>query len=213
MTHSLPYGLNDTFLWSEELGRGWHTRPAMRYEGQYFAHYQKLDATHMGELLTKARLELVRKYADATRVVDVGIGGGRFVEESGGFGFDVCDDAVEWLKAGNRWLNPYDSTYPGTKSWVYAASCWDSLEHIPEPEKLLAHVSNWLFVSMPVYDDMADVLQSKHYKPGEHLHYFTAVGFINWCAQQGFECVEINHAESELGRDGIASFVFKRVAG
>lgn len=209
MTQSLPTGLTDTFLWSEELGRGWHTRPAMRYEGQYFAHYQKLDATPMGGLLTKARLELVRKYCDSCDTVDIGIGGGRYVLESGGKGFDVCDDAVEWLQVGGRYRDPYDKCYGPVK----AITCWDSLEHIPEPEKLLAQVEKWLFVSMPVYDDMTDVLQSKHYKPGEHLHYFTAVGFINWCAQQGFECVEINHAESELGRDGIASFAFKRVAG
>lgn len=210
MTHSLPYGLNDTFLWSEELGRGWHTRPAMRYEGQYFAHYQKLDATHMGELLTKARLELVRKYTDPTQGIDIGIGGGRYVEESWSGGYDVCHDAVEWLHTKGAYRNPYEDNSTGP---VRHVTCWDSLEHIPEPEKLLAKVTGWLFVSMPVYDDMADVLQSKHYKPGEHLHYFTAVGFINWCAQQGFECVEINHAESELGRDGIASFAFKRVAG
>ena len=204
MTQSLPTGLNDTFLWSEELGRGWHTRPAMRYEGQYFAHYQKLDATHMGGLLTKARLDLVRKYMNPRMVVDVGIGGGRFQCEADCLGYDVCEDAVAWL--GDDYKDPYETA-------VQAVTCWDSLEHIPEPEKLLAQVQEWLFVSMPVYDDMADVLQSKHYKPGEHLHYFTAVGFINWCAQQGFECVEINHAESELGRDGIASFAFKRVAG
>ncbi|MNG41039.1 hypothetical protein D3C84_1299630 [compost metagenome] len=59
---------------------------------------------------------------------------------------------------------------------------------------------------------MADVLQSKHYKPGEHLHYWTLPGFVNWCEAQGFELQEANHAESELGREGITSFAFKRTA-
>lgn len=205
MTQSLPSGLTDTLLWSEERGQGFHTRPAMRYEGQYFAHYQKLDATHMGGLLTKARLELVSKFMNPRDVVDIGIGGGRFKTEAGCRGFDVCDDAIEWLKDSGRYHDPYAAP-------VEAITCWDSLEHIPEPEKLLAKVNDWLFVSMPIYDDMADVLQSKHYKPGEHIHYFSLQGFIRWCGEHGFECIEVNWAETELGREGIASFAFKRVA-
>ncbi|MGY2429614.1 methyltransferase domain-containing protein [Pseudomonas tolaasii] len=204
MTQNLPNGLTDTLLWSEEKGRGWHTRPAMLYSGDYFAHYQKLDALPMGALLTKARLELVRKYTDPSRSVDIGIGGGRYVKESGGSGYDVCADAVAWLKDCGRYLDPY--AVP-----VDAIACWDSLEHIPEPEKLLAQVKSWLFVSMPIYDDLADLLQSKHYKPGEHLHYWTFAGFVKWAEDQGFQLMEMNHAETELGREGITSFAFKRI--
>ena len=204
MTQSLPTGLTDTFLWSEELGRGWHTRPAMRYEGQYFAHYQKLDATHMGELLTKARLDLVRKYMNPRHVVDIGIGGGRFKTEAGCRGFDVCDDANDWL--GVDYLNPYHTT-------VKAVTCWDSLEHIPDPALLLKQVKEWLFVSLPICESRDEWATSKHYKPGEHVHYFTQQGFLRWCAEQGFECVEMNRVESDLGREGIMSFAFKRVAG
>ena len=204
MTLSLPRGLTDTLLWSEELGRGFHTRPAMRYEGQYFAHYQKLDATPMGGLLTKARLELVEKYVQPNQTLDIGIGGGRYVQESGGYGFDVCDDAI-------RWLHDHKLFRDIEFTWPYV-TCWDSLEHVPDPEHMLSKITDWLFVSMPIYNDMADVLQSKHYKPGEHLHYWTLPGFVNWCEAQGFELQEANHAESELGREGITSFAFKRVS-
>lgn len=204
MAPSLPTGLINSFLWCEEKGYGWHSAPPMQYDGAYFAHYQELDATPMGEALTKARLELVRKFTDPSWGVDIGIGGGRYVKESGGFGFDVCTEAVKWLS--EEYIDPYWCPVPHV-------TCWDSLEHIPEPEKLLAQVRDWLFVSMPIYDNLADVLQSKHYKPGEHLHYWTLQGFIAWCAEQGFECVEINHAETELGREGITSFAFKRVSG
>lgn len=211
MTHSLPVGLTDCLLWSPEKGYGWHSRPAMLYSGDYFAHYQKLDATQMGGLLTHARLELVSKYCHPSNTTDIGIGGGRYVLESSGTGYDVCEDAVKWLKEGDealldRYRDPYEKS-------VYAATCWDSLEHIPEPEKLLAQVEKWLFVSLPVFEDADDVLSSKHYKPGEHLWYFSPTGFINWCAEQGFECVEMNRVESDLGREGIMSFAFKRVAG
>lgn len=204
MTQSLPVGLTDTFVWSDQKGYGFHTRPAMLYTGDYFEHYQKLDATPMGGLLTKARCELVDKYMPDHYAVDIGIGGGRFVTEHGGDGYDVCEAAVKWL--GDNFVDPY-------KTSIYAATCWDSLEHIPEPEKLLAQVEKWLFVSLPVCDTQEQWLSSKHMKPGEHLHFWSAAGFINWCAEQGFECVEMNRVESDLGREGIMSFAFKRVAG
>lgn len=204
MTQSLPTGLTDTFLWSEELGRGWHTRPAMRYEGQYFAHYQKLDATPMGTLLTKARCDLVDKYIPDHYAVDIGIGGGRFVTEHGGDGYDVCEEAIKWL--GDNFVDPY-------KTSIYAATCWDSLEHIPDPALLLKQVEAWLFVSLPICESREEWAASKHFKPGEHVHYFTRDGFLRWCAEQGFECVEMNRVESDLGREGIMSFAFKRVAG
>lgn len=204
MQQTLPAGLNNTFLWSEELGYGWHTAPAMNYDSGYFAHYQKLDATPMGAALTKARIELVSKYTTPSYGCDIGIGGGRYVSESNGFGFDVCADAVNWLMDNGRLAEQ--------QYGLQVATCWDSLEHIPEPEKLLARVREWLFVSMPIYRDMQDVLASKHYKPGEHLHYWTLAGFIAWCERQGFEVQEINHAEDELGREGITSFAFRRVA-
>jgi hypothetical protein len=202
----LPTGLINSFLWCEAKGYGWHSAPPMQYSGAYFAHYQKLDDSEMGDALTKARLELVEKYTKASLGVDIGIGGGRYVKESWGEGYDVSGEAVAWLKANSAYADPYLNTVPHV-------TCWDSLEHIPEPEKLLAQVKEWLFVSMPIYDSMEDVLQSKHYKPGEHLHYWTLQGFVAWCTEQGFECVEINHAETELGRKGITSFAFKRVSG
>lgn len=204
MTHALPPGLTDCLLWSEELGMGYHPRPPMDYSGAYFEKYQQLDATPMGAALTRARVELVRKYT-AGVVVDIGIGGGRFIMECDALGYDVSQEAKEFLSQECRFFDPYRHPVP-------AITCWDSLEHIPDPEALLAAVSEWLFVSMPIYESQADCLASKHYKPGEHLWYWTLPGFVAWCERQGFELIEINQAESELGREGITSFAFRRVA-
>ncbi|WP_339521737.1 methyltransferase domain-containing protein [Pseudomonas sp. EA_35y_Pfl2_R111] len=202
MTSALPNGLTDCLLWSEELGMGYHPRPPMDYSGPYFEKYQALDATPMGAALTAARVAMVKRHY-AGGVVDVGIGGGRFVLDADGWGYDVNAEAVTWLKSGDRFFDIYAH---GTE----AISCWDSLEHIPEPEKLLGQVGEWVFVSMPIYYGLSDCLTSKHYKPGEHLWYWTQSGLIAWFARQGFGCVEINKRESELGRDGITSFAFRR---
>lgn len=204
MTASLPNGLTDCLLWSEELGMGFHPRPPMDYSGPYFEKYQALDATPMGTALTTARVDMVRRHFDG-EVLDVGIGGGRFVVESGGKGFDVNEDAVRWLKSRNAYADPYKG--------VAAITCWDSLEHVPDPEALVRSVGEWVFVSMPVYKDQADCLKSKHFKPGEHLHYWSVRGLVGWFAKMNFGCVEINERESELGREGITSFAFRRFHG
>ncbi|MFG4006285.1 methyltransferase domain-containing protein [Pseudomonas aeruginosa] len=204
MTASLPHGLTDCLLWSDELGMGFHPRPPMDYSGPYFEKYQALDATPMGAALTAARVDMVRRHFDG-EVLDVGIGGGRFVIESGGKGFDVNEEAVQWLKSRNAYADPYKG--------VAAITCWDSLEHVPDPEALVRSVGEWVFVSMPVYKDQTDCLKSKHFKPGEHLHYWSVRGLIGWFAKMNFGCVEINERESDLGREGITSFAFRRFHG
>lgn len=205
MQSALPPGLADCLLWSAELGMGYHPRKPMDYSGPYFEKYQSMDATPIGGALTKARVRMVRRHHGGD-LIDIGIGGGRFLEESGAFGFDVNADAVRWLKERGRFLDPYAGKIP-------AITCWDSLEHIPNPEGLLAQVVDWVFVSMPIYQDQADCLASKHFKLGEHLWYWTQNGLISWFARLGFGCVEINQEESDIGREGITSFAFRRFHG
>lgn len=202
MTSVLPTGLTDCLLWSDELGRGFHPRPPMDYSGPYFEKYQQLDATEMGAALTRARVEFVRRHTGLPPV-DIGIGGGRFATEADGWGYDVNAEAVDWLCRQGRFFDIY-------AHHAEVITCWDSLEHIPEPERLLDQAVKWVFVSMPIYRDQAHCLASKHYKPGEHLHYFTHRGLLQWFEQQDFACVEYNDIESQLGREGITSYAFRR---
>jgi hypothetical protein len=207
MQKNLPHGLTDTLLWSDELGYGWHPRQPMSYEGDYWDSYVERDASPMGKALTQARIDLVRGFMghEAHKVVDIGIGGGRFVEEMNCLGFDVNDKAIEWLDDNNRLVNPY---------WqdVDSITCWDSLEHIPDMEALLDRVRRFVFVSMPIYKDQSDCLKSKHYKPGEHIWYFTTNGLIQYMDKLGFECLLVDDRETQIGREGILSFAFRRIA-
>lgn len=206
MANSLPNGLMDSLLWSEELGIGFHPREPMDYEGPYFKKYQQLDNSKMGAALTKLRVDLVeRHYGDnGSQVIDIGIGGGRFVTQYGCWGFDVNPDAVAWLEERSALRDPYANS-------VDALAFWDSLEHIPDPESIVACARQWVFVSMPIYENAKDCLESPHYKPGEHIWYWTFDGLSRWFQRQGFEMYEANHMETEAGRRGIMSFAFKRV--
>lgn len=202
MTNALPPGLTDCLLWSEEHGMGYHPRPPMDYSGPYFAKYQALDATPMGQALTAARVAMVRRHHQG-EVVDIGIGGGRFVLEADARGFDVNGEAQSWLVKHDRWQDPYTAH-------AAALTFWDSLEHIPDPEQIVASAEQWVFVSMPIYQDSRHCLKSKHFKPGEHLWFFTDWGLIGWMDRQGFDMIERNDIESTLGREEILSYAFRR---
>lgn len=203
MLPNLPSGLTNSLLWSDELGRGWCGKELVPYDSAYWQKYLEMDDTDLGAKLTLARVDMVLSCC-LGHGIDVGIGGGRFVRESGFDGYDVNRDAVAWLKSEGRYIDPY----------LYkpeAVTCWDSLEHIPNPDLLLNSVQRWLFVSMPIYEGQVHCLKSKHYRPGEHIHYFTFDGFVSYCAGLGFQLVEHNTIESDLGREGIVSFAFRRV--
>lgn len=197
-----------SLVWLPERGVGFHPAPPIDYAGDYWAEYQRRADTDIGRALTAARVELVRAYYKGD-LVDVGIGAGSFVEArrldgSATYGCDINPHAVDWL--GERgWLwDPWQNK-------ISAASFWDSLEHIPDPAPLLANIRKWCFVSLPIFVDGDHVLASKHYKPGEHVWYFTRDGFLGFMADHGFRCVDESYVESEIGREDIMSFAFQRV--
>lgn len=189
--------------WDDKAGYGFHSAPPMSYTGDYFAKYQEMDDTPMGEALTDARVEMVDDHYQGENIIDVGIGGGRFASLMMCNGYDVNPSAVKWLKDQGMFRDPYQ-----TKAEVL--TFWDSLEHIPDPAEIVRQARKWVFVSMPIYRDEEHCLASKHFKPGEHLHYWTHDGLIDWFARQGFVLVDHNSFESDLGREGIKSYAFKR---
>lgn len=186
----------------------------INYDTEYFERYQDMDQTDMGARLTDARVAMVLRHADSfSRNVDVGIGGGRFVfdlarTDIASFGHDINHDAIDWLKDRNGHLDPFEDHCA-----VQSMTFWDSLEHMTrvDAEEILQHADKWAFVSMPIYQDVEDAIKSKHFKPGEHILYFTRAGLISFMKDNGFILFEYNDAETVIGREGIESFAFRRV--
>jgi hypothetical protein len=163
-----------------------------------------LDKSRIGDLLTGARIDLVERHHRGS-VVDIGIGGGRFVAtHPNARGFDINPNAVAWLRQMDRWSDPYDSV-------MEAATFWDSLEHMHDPRPILRNVRRFCFVSLPIFWDCDHVLRSKHFKPQEHCWYFTRGGIGTFMAYQGFRMIETSLMEQACGREDIESFVFERV--
>lgn len=203
MKISLPNGYENKLIWWPELGMGYHPAPPIDYDGDYWEKYLEYDKTEMGRKLTEARCKLVRQHTHAKCLVDIGIGGGLFVRTLSCYGYDVNRKANEWLMSTNKFLDPYAKT-------VTAITCWDAIEHIPDPAALLRNVDEWVFASIPVFDSGDRVTISKHYRPGEHIWYWSHGGFIDFMDRNGFVLIDFNHDETKLGREDITSYAFKR---
>lgn len=196
----------DRLFWEKELGFGYFPVRENPYDKSYFEKYLGYAETPMGVAITRARVDLVRRYAGDEPVVDIGIGCGQFIETRGSAittGYDVNPEAIRWLLDRNLWADPYFKE-------PVNATCFDSLEHMKRPERFVELVERRLFLSIPIFEDRAHVSRSKHFRPDEHFFYFTRDGLVKWMERLDFILEEENRMETDLGREGIGTFVFKR---
>jgi hypothetical protein len=193
------------WLAKPEIGICREPTPAGLYGRKYWEEYNLRDRTEMGEVLTYARSSFVRLFHTG-QIVDIGIGGGRFVMAWGhkAMGYDVNPFALDWLAARGIFANV-------TQHPFEAMTFWDSLEHMIEWGHILANCRTWAFVSTPIYLGPEECVRSKHYKPGEHVIYFTNRGLIWFMQRHGFEMVAYDNFEVKLGREAIGTYAFRRI--
>lgn len=180
------------------------------YGPEYHVKVAAYEGSAIAEAVNRGRCALLARHLQAgAKVLDVGAGSGAFVREAcrRGFrarGFDVMPQAVERLhRAGLYGDDPAE----------FEGVCfWDVLEHMEDPAPWLRSVrpGAYAFASVPVFDDLRRIRASKHYRPGEHLYYFTATGFVRWMAAYGLQLVEASAHETAAGRESIGAFCFQR---
>lgn len=175
------------------------------YDEAYFDKCAGYEGQEIAQRINRARIALVARHFGGGKVVDIGIGSGEFIKSRPNtVGYDVNPFAIEWLKRNDLWA--------GHLEYFGAFTMWDVIEHVPDPGVYLkcVHLHAYVFASLPVFDDLYSIRSSKHYRPGEHLTYWTHEGFVNWMGLHGFLLLEENDAESQAGRESIKSFAFKR---
>lgn len=193
--------LREGILYQEDMSK------SIEYADEYFDRYKSYEGSETSKKLNLARTNITEKYC--TKILDVGIGSGEFIKSSKikVLGYDINLLAVNWLIENGIYANPFEST-PDIDGWTF----WDSLEHMTDPHSILSLVKKgqYVFISMPIFNDILDVKKSKHYKPNEHYYYFTAKGMKKYMADLYFELIEISDCETLAGRESILTFVFKR---
>lgn len=193
----------------KKLGILWQVKRSLTidYGKDYWTKYVNYEHTPISIGLNKFRCGIVEKYCSS--IIDVGIGCGEFIKKIRlpALGYDVNPIAVKWLKSRALYFDIY-KFFPK----VDGITLWDVLEHIPNPKKLIDIIplGCFVFVSLPIIKDFKKIYDFKHFRPMEHLTYFTRDGIINYFNLLGFDVVETMNNETLLGRESIDTFVFKK---
>lgn len=182
----------------------------VRYGDEYLAKFDVYDAAIEAAVNAGRCAMLARHLEPCAAVLDIGAGSGAFVGSARGagfaaVGFDVIPGAMKRLRA-----EGLDA--PCDPVGFDAVTMWDTIEHLEDPGSVLAAIrpGTHLFVSTPVFEDLRAIRESKHYRPGEHLYYWTAQGFVAWAERYRFHLLEASDHETAAGRESIGAFAFLR---
>jgi len=188
----------------------------VRYDDQYFAKVSAYEGSEIAKAVNAGRCAMIARHLPSqisttkwSSVLDVGAGTGAFIRALIAAGYQAKGyDVITRAKAALQAAGLYSDTVYGCE----AMTMWDTIEHLEEPERILKVVpkDGLLFVSVPIFADLSRIRESKHYRPGEHLYYWTRDGFIEWAALHGFRLLEESGHEVEAGREDIAAFAFRR---
>ena len=179
----------------------------MPYDQKYFDRFDRNAKTDLGRALMRARCDFVEQHYQGP-LIDIGIGSGAFIEcrerrQQKTWGYDINPAGLKWLEKRMLLVNPYFVP-------LEAMTMWDVLEHMENFCLLLANCREWLFVSLPIFRDAEHALRSKHFKPEEHCWYFSRDGLLFAMKTCGFALVSESDVETELGREDIGTFAFRR---
>lgn len=203
------YGSVDFGDLSVNFEKGWAYQTkvqTIQYDKEYWDKYVRYESNKLSPKLNLFRCNLAQKYGSS--ILDVGIGSGLFLKhlKCNKYGYDVNPIAINWLKQNKIYHDPYKNSNEKIDCFCF----WDVLEHIDHPQEILNRIKPdaYAIISMPIFKNLEYIKLSKHYRPNEHLYYFTTQGIINFMQINQFILKEISSAETELGREEILTFVF-----
>lgn len=192
--------VSSDLLWYPDLG--WGQWVPSTYTDDYHEAQRLRARTDFGSKLTAARADLVQAWCRPMSfdlLLDFGAANGHFVAEMNRRGIhaeahDLRDPHPE------LWSQP----------WTIV-TFFDSLEHVIDPAAHLQLARHCAIVTIPVAESREAWLASKHFKPPEHLSFWTTDGFPKWVRRfTPFRVVHHTAIEQDLGREGVATFFLVR---
>lgn len=183
------------------------------YDQEYFKKFM-VYATHREQRLKihNIRESMTNKYlGNGEMIIDYGCGDCHFIVNHTNkniYGFDINPYSIDCLLKLGLYINPFTCIWGSIQGICF----WDSLEHLINPAEILSKLSSrtYVFISVPIFDDLANIKGSRHYRPYEHYYYFTKDGLIGYMHGLGFTYLDNNNFESLAGRDNIQNFVFRK---
>lgn len=178
------------------------------YDDAYFNKCAGYEGQEICERINAGRVALVGKHYGNGLALDIGIGSGEFIRKRQfTYGVDVNPAGIRWLLRNGLYADDVET--------FHCFTLWDVIEHLRTPAEYFDRmpIGSYLFTSIPIFKDLRRIRESKHYRPFEHLYYWTEEGFIQWMKLHGFKHLETQDFESQAGRDSILSFAFHKWIG
>ena len=125
---------------------------------------------------------------------------------------------VGWFRAWRpRGVKVYSydiASYPqtGVELLIYDVVCfWDVLEHTLDFAAIapVLALAKYVAVTLPLMPMQEKLSDWKHFKPGEHLHYFTAESLDALFSRYGFELRKVGQPECPPRKDITSVFYAK----
>lgn len=140
------------------------------YDAQYIR--TRYDSYPTTEVMSHVRLGFLKAFAKKGRLLDVGYGNGSFLKLAARGGFDVFGNDIHGVDYGIRDI-PLEEAVDSVWDVV---TFFDSLEHFADLDlpRVLTTQARVVIISIPCRPDSFPAHKEwKHYRPGEHLHYFS----------------------------------------
>ena len=150
----------------------WQTGLAVKavYDAKYIR--ERYDVYPTTEAISYLRLGLVKAFIIGGRLLDIGYGNGCFLKKAAKAGFVSFGSDVHGADYGIREISLREAA---DSPWD-VVTFFDSLEHFSNldlPREVAAR-ARVVVVSIPCRPDSFPASKEwKHYRPGEHLHYFS----------------------------------------
>jgi len=171
----------------------------MKYELEYFERMLRINSGS-AEKINLIRWEFVSSVRPRV-VLDYGSGVGWFrAYRPEGVRVDTYDIGEYPQTGANSTFAYYD-----------LVTFWDSLEHIADLDEIKPYVAgaNYIALSIPIKPKETELENWKHFKPGEHLHYFDIATLDTLLSRLNFYSIKAGYPECPPRVD-IFSGIYKR---
>jgi len=195
--------------WDAEQELGFYPVEETWYDKAYFQASIKNSQSAIASELNDFRTSLVNSFTTGL-ILDFGVGVGQFIHWRGNcLGYDICPQAVAKLHKERLFFDPYKENLD--ERGITGVTFFDSLEHLRAPEEILKRITKqYVFVSLPIFQNKEHALKSRHFKPREHFWYFTHNSMCRFIKDCGFKMLDCRNDETYLGRVDIYTYVFRR---
>ena len=190
------------------------------YDKKYADEYIKRAQSDIGHLLNLYRMQFVQKYLPKrkdTAVFDFGCGAGVFAKLASQHwtvsAYDINPIYREYWKRDTSLWEAVDFLKEMERDPHYdCITFFDSLEHVEDVHGFVRFYRPKFYIaSIPILPDNTDLNTWKHFKPTEHLHYFSRTALLQFFGAAGYTYIGESDGETKLGRVDINTFAFKRI--